>query len=51
MSVFDAGFIFWGFFVLYVLVTIAYFVWLKVQNRRDTRARAAASTRRNGGAR
>jgi hypothetical protein len=51
MSVFDAGFIFWGYFALYIIVTIAYFVWLNAMNRRDSRTQAILSARRDGGAR
>ena len=35
MSVFETGFIMWGFFVLYLLFIIAYYGWMAALNRRD----------------
>lgn len=46
MSIFDAGFIMWGFFALYLLFILAYYVWMHGQNTKDRRAR---SHRASGG--
>lgn len=37
MSIFDAGFIMWGFFLIYALFIIAYYGWLAARNRKDRR--------------
>ncbi len=39
MSIFDAGFIMWGFFALYLLFILAYYVWMHGQNTKDRQAR------------
>ncbi len=35
----DAGFIIWGYFVLYILIIIAYGIWMMIANRRDSGGR------------
>lgn len=37
MSIFDAGFIMWGYFALYALITAAYVVWMITKNRSERR--------------
>lgn len=32
----DAGFIIWGFLTLYIMIIIAYLVWMVIANRRDS---------------
>jgi hypothetical protein len=44
MSIFDAGFIFWGYFLIYALIVVAYYVWLSAANRREQRRRGLAAT-------
>jgi hypothetical protein len=44
MSIFDAGFIFWGYFVIYALIVVAYYVWMAAVNRRERRRGLAAPT-------
>jgi hypothetical protein len=44
MSIFDAGYIVWGYLALYVVLTVAYFGWMAALNRRDARR----SHRENG---
>jgi hypothetical protein len=39
MSVFDVGFIMWGYFALYLVLTAAYYGWLVLRNRRDGESR------------
>ncbi|MEJ7771330.1 MAG: hypothetical protein WKF51_05475 [Geodermatophilaceae bacterium] len=48
MSVFDVGFIMWGYFALYIIVTIAYYVWMNAKNRRDPGVAPQAPSRRDG---
>ena len=37
MSIFDAGFIMWGYFLIYVLITVAYYAWMTARNRSERR--------------
>lgn len=46
MSIFEAGFVFWGFLALYIVLTLAYFGWMAAVNRRE--ARRAADRHENG---
>ena len=39
MSIFDAGFMVWGFFLIYVLITVAYFVWMAARNKNERKQR------------
>ncbi|WP_157552620.1 hypothetical protein [Jiangella gansuensis] len=48
MSIFEAGFIFWGFLALYIVLTAAYFGWMSTQNRRDARRGAERDAGRAG---
>lgn len=48
MSIFDAGFILWGYLALYIAITAAYLCWMVAMNRRDARRRAVRSHRENG---
>jgi hypothetical protein len=43
MSIFDAGFIFWGYFLIYALIVVAYYVWLSAANRREQRRQELAT--------
>lgn len=48
MSIFDAGFIVWGYLALYLAIIVAYLVWARVKNRREAQRAAARRTRDNG---
>lgn len=37
MSIFDAGFIMWGYFLLYALIVAAYITWMIAKNRSESR--------------
>jgi hypothetical protein len=55
MAVLESGFIVWGYLVLYVLLTGAYYVWSAYQDRRErgigrtTRPAGSASEGSHGG--
>lgn len=40
MSIFDVGFIMWGFFALYLVFILAYYIWMHGQNKKDRLAQA-----------
>jgi len=44
MSIFDAGFIMWGFFIIYALVTVAYYLWMYVVNKKERDLERTGST-------
>ncbi|MBB5787032.1 hypothetical protein [Jiangella mangrovi] len=37
MSIFEAGFVFWGYLAIYIVLTLAYFGWMAALNRRESR--------------
>lgn len=43
MSIFDAGFIMWGFFIIYALVIVAYYLWMYVVNKKERDLEGASS--------
>ncbi|WP_298325751.1 hypothetical protein [Haloactinopolyspora sp.] len=47
MSIFDAGFAVWGYFVIYIALTIAYLIWMVSRNRKDTQRGATSPDREN----
>lgn len=44
MSIFDAGFIMWGYFLIYVLITVAYYGWMTARNRNERRGQDNVKT-------
>ncbi|WP_157574931.1 hypothetical protein [Jiangella muralis] len=36
MSIFEAGFVFWGYLAIYIVLTLAYFGWMAALNRRES---------------
>lgn len=48
MSIFDAGFIVWGYLAFYIAITVAYLVWAAARNRRDERRAAQRPDREDG---
>ena len=37
MSIFDAGFIMWGYFLVYALFIVGYFTWMVARDRKERR--------------
>lgn len=49
MSIFEAGFILWGFLAMYLIVIVAYLVWARAMNRKEARTGAERVAHDNGG--